>query len=409
MSVCLDKVLRDGGRPRGAVIKIRKSHSGKAAGYSREAVLIICALLLLVMFSITAVVTRLYHDKVQSLGNQWFESGETSFQSHQMAAALVDYRNALVYSPNNLLYQFHLARALAAAGHGDEARSYLINLLAEAPGSGEINLELARIAAQQGVRSEALLYYHSAIYGVWDKDPLEQRWNVRRELCEYLLNRGDEQDAQPDLIALAQEVPPGDIQRQKEAASLLLHAGLWPRALEEYQAILKSHSRDEDALAGAGTASFQLSQYPRAISYLERLSRERRSDPDIESMLEASRQVESANPFVPGLSAVEKAKRTFDALQRAQQRVSDCAHQHGESTSAVPPVARLQMLFATSQQEMAKDWSEAGLQRNPDRVDPAMSFVFEMEEAAMQECGAPTESTDQILLSIARTREATNP
>ena len=75
-----------------------------AAGYSREAVLIICMLLLLVMFSLTALVTRLYHNKIQALANQWFASGETNFKSHNTGAALVDYRNALVYSPDNLLY-----------------------------------------------------------------------------------------------------------------------------------------------------------------------------------------------------------------------------------------------------------------------------------------------------------------
>lgn len=348
-----------------------------AAGYSREAVLIICMLLLLVLFSLTAVVTRLYHNKIQSLAGQWFGAGEASSQSHNVTAALVDYRNALVYSPDNLLYQFHLARALASAGHGDEARSYLINLLAESPGSGDINLELARIAVQQNQKGDALLYYHSAIYGVWDQDPLQQRWNVRRELCEYLLKLGDVNDAQPDLIALAQEVPPGDTQRQKEAASLLLRAGLWPRALEEYQSILKSNPRDADALAGAGTAAFELGQYPRALGYFDRLPRERRSDPRIDSMLETSRQVESDNPFLPGLPASEKAKRTVSALQRAQERLSDCTHQHGESTSAVPPVSQLQTLFAASQQKTGKDWTEAALRRNPELLDPAMMSVFE--------------------------------
>lgn len=379
-----------------------------AAGYSREAVLIICMLLLLVMFSLTALVTRLYHNTIQALANQWFASGETNFKSHNTGAALVDYRNALVYSPDNLLYQFHLARALASAGHGEEARSYLLNLLAEAPGSGEINLELARIAVQQGAGSEALLYYHSAIYGVWDKDPLEMRWNVRREVCEFLLNQGDVRDVQPDLIALAQEVPPGDIQRQREAAALLLRAGLWPRALEEYQAVLKSDAHDEDALAGAGIASFQLGQYSQAIGSFERLSRERRSDPNINSMLETSRQVEAANPFLPGLPVSEKAKKTAEALERAERRASDCAHEHGESASAVPPASRLQMLLATSQL-MAKHWSETGLKRDPGRIDPAMSLVFEMEEAATDECGPPAAGPDPILILIARSREATNP
>ena len=87
-------------------------------------------------------------------------------------------------------------------------------------------------------------------------DPLEQRWKVRRELCEYLLNIAEMLRTRSPTSSPCSGSSAGRHQRQKEAASLLLHAGLWPRALEEYQAILKSNPRDEDALTGAGTAVF---------------------------------------------------------------------------------------------------------------------------------------------------------
>jgi len=396
--------------PRARSRDTRKKRGGaSSAGYSRESVLIICAILLLGLFSITAFVTRLYHNKIQALADQWFSDGENNFRAQNVKPALVDYRNALAYSPNNPTYQFHLAIALAAAGFGDQARSYLTNLLAESPGSGEINLELARIAARQDDLTDALLYYHSAIYGVWDKDPLAMRWNVRRELCEYLLNRRDVQDPQPDIIALAQEVPMGDIQRQKEVAALLLRTGLSARTLDEFRLILKADPRDQEALAGAGTASFELGRYPQATAYFSRLSREKLSESTIASMFETSRQVESASPFLERLSAAEKAKRTTDALRQAQQRGSNCARQHDQASSAVAPNSQLQILVTTSQQQMAKDWSEAALQRNTERVEPAMSLAFEMEEAATQECGAPPAGPDQILVLIARSREAANP
>ncbi len=118
------------------------------------------------------------------------------------------------------IFQLHLAQALASANREDEASTYLVNLLAESPGSGEINLELARISAHQGQFFFAVRYYHSAIYGVWETDPLVKRWNVRRELCEYLLDRGDVKDAQPEVIALAQEVPSGDMERRKGSGSI---------------------------------------------------------------------------------------------------------------------------------------------------------------------------------------------
>src|SRR6202142_3877520 len=251
--------------------------------FSRELVLLLCVLALLVLLAVSALFSRLYHKKVHTLADAMFAQGEADEQAaRQMAGeaktaqlklALTDYRNALAYNPGNPLFQFHLAKALAAAGRDDEARSYLVNLLSEAPGSGEINLELARISARQRAWLDAVRYYHSAIYGVWNADPLVQRWNVRKELCQFLLDRGDAAGAQPEVLALAQEVPPGDIQRQKEAAALLLRTGLWTRALQDFQAILKQSRGDQDALEGAAIASYQLNKYAQALDYFDSLHR----------------------------------------------------------------------------------------------------------------------------------------
>jgi tetratricopeptide (TPR) repeat protein len=161
-----------------------------ARPYSREAFLFSSLMLLLLAFGFTAIVTRMYHTRVHTLADVWFAEGEASYRSGDVASALTDYRNALVFSPNNSQFQFHLAQALAAAGRSDEARSCLLNLLSESPGSSEINLELARIAARQNSMAESLRYYHGAICGVWDTDPISRRWQVRREFSEYLLDHG---------------------------------------------------------------------------------------------------------------------------------------------------------------------------------------------------------------------------
>src|SRR5580704_7581282 len=93
----------------------------------------------LVMLALTALFSRLYHKKVHTLADAMFAQGEADERAAQQLAgqaqaahfklALTDYRNALAYNPTNPLFQFHLARALAAAGRDDEARSYLLNLL----------------------------------------------------------------------------------------------------------------------------------------------------------------------------------------------------------------------------------------------------------------------------------------
>jgi tetratricopeptide (TPR) repeat protein len=376
--------------------------------YSRESILIVCVVLLVLMFGVTAFVSRQYHKKIHGLADQSFAQGEASFEAGHYSEAVSDFRNALVYSPNNSDYQFHLAQALASAGEGDQARSYLLNLLSESPGSGQINLALARIAAHEGAESDAVGYYQRAIYGVWEQNPLAMRWQVRRELSEYLLDLHAINQAEPELIALASEVPPGDADRLKTVGGLTLRAGLWERALESYRSVLKSDPRDEDALAGAGTAAYQLGQYQQAIAYLERLSPERRADPRLATILQTARGVESADPSEPGISTAEKAQRTVQALSQAESRLADCAHSKGISLSSTPADTDMQKLYATSLQ-MSTEWSDANLRRYPVHAIAAMSLVFQMEDAATAECGAPQPGPDNTLSLIARSSSGMPP
>jgi Flp pilus assembly protein TadD len=379
------------------------------SGYSREVVLVGCFGLMIVLLTLTAFISRMYHKEVHVLADQWFAQGETHFQAGDAADAVKDYRNALVYSPGNPVFQLHLAQALFAAGKDAEARSYLLNLLTESPGSGEINLELARIAAREkGWMQEALRYYYAAMYGVWDSNPIQMRWNVHRELCEYLLALGNANRAEPEIIALAQDVPPGDVARQKEAGALLQRAKLWNRAFEEYRAILISRKHDADALAGAGTAAFQMGQYARAIQYFNELPREQRANPGISSMLETAREVQAANPFLPELSSQERARRTVKALARAESLARDCSERQGKPLKASPPSTPLEELWATLGQDSPL-WTERNIVRDPGQVDAAMNWVFRVETAATQACGESENAADRALRLLAQSQTSTEP
>ncbi len=383
----------------------RVSKQDGELGYSREVVLLACLLLLVLLLGATAFVNRMYRKKVHTLADDWFAQGEASYQSGNVPAALNDYRNALVYSPSNSKFQFHLAQALADAGHGDEARSYLLSLLSESPGDGEINLALARISARQGAMAEALRYYHSAIYGGWENNPLEARWQARRELSEYLLDHGMKGQAEEEVIGLANNTPPGEIDHLKVAGDFLLRAQLWSRALDVYRVVLQTDPQDADALAGAGRTAFELSEYPQALEYLDRLPPDKRADAKTAGMIETSKQILDSDPFFSNLSAGEKAQRTTKALAQAELRLQECASQKGESLTANSPGTDFQNLYAT-RQENRKDWSERMLELHPDRVSPAMSLVFQVENLTAQRCGE-SQGDDRALLLLGRTRGGT--
>ena len=371
--------------------------------YSREIVLLTTLLLLLVSIVFTAFAARIYHKKYHVLADEWFARGEQDLRAGNAAAALSNYRNALLYSPGNTNFQFHLAKALAATGRDDEARAYLTSLLSEAPGSGEINLELARIAAREGPKAmpEALRYYHAAIYGEWDSDPIARRWQIRREFCEYLLDNHAMSQAEAQIIELADNTVSDDINGQKIAGELLLKAGMWSRALQEFQTVLSRAPRDRDALPGAATAAFQLGRYLQAKQYFSRLPQEGLADPQLARKHEISRNVVLLNPFTPGLSSDEQAKRAAAAFQTALASAQGCAQQVTASGNA--SAAALQTAISNATRR-APDWTERNLRKYPERIEASMSAAFALENAAMEPCGEPHGAADYALWLIGRSQ-----
>jgi tetratricopeptide (TPR) repeat protein len=382
---------------------------------SRELVLILCVLALVLLLALTALLSRMYHKKIHTLADAMFAQGgadeqaattlEGQAKAAQLKAALADYRNALAYNPSNPIFQLHLAKALAAAGRGEEARSYLLNLLSESPGSGEVNLELARIAAHNSSMADAMRYYQGAIYGEWDSDPIAMRWQVRRELCEFLLSRGAVKQAAPEVIALQENTPAGDLARLKIVAQLLLRTQQWNRALEVHHTLLAADPNDEESLAGGAQCAFELGQYVTAMEYFDRLPRERREQPDLAYRYDMTRRIFAADPFLSGLSAEVRVQRVANAQLLAQTRAENCARQTGQSLEQAPPRTDLQRVYQQGQ-DLQQDWAPRYLRRFPDRLDAAMAYVFSIENAAAA-CGEP-QGDDRALWLLGRSRSVVN-
>lgn len=379
---------------------------GEECGHSRELVLVVCFLSLIGLFSVTAFAARMYHKRIHTLADQWFAQGQADFQSGDAKKALIDYRNAFAFSPANPMFQFHLAQAFAANGDLPQAQAYLLQLLSESPGSGEINLALARIAAQQSHTQDAMMYYNSAIYGEWPTQPIEKRWDARRELCEYLLEKRATTQAEPALIALADNTPDGDVEKEKIVGNLLLRAQMWSRALDVFRAILIGGANDPNTLEGAASAAYNLGLYSKAVGYFERLPKDRLSSPEIAAQLEMSRLVVGTNPYLPGLSVAEKARRTVNALHVAKARAEACGGKDNstDSRSAAPHLATL--LSEVKSQE--KSWNERGFIHNPDQINSAMDLVFQIENEAGSTCAGLT-SEDQALRIIDQARNGNSP
>lgn len=374
----------------------------------RETLLLLSLAALAVLFTITGIAANLYHSKKQTLGQQWFAEGERALQGGQAGQALMDFRTALAYSPDTSIYRLRLAQALVAANRSEEARSHLLTLWRDEPGDGTVNLELARLAARQGDTSDALRYFHNAIYGVWPTDPVMQRIQTRFELSEYLLEKNQKAQAQSELIALA-AVLPQDPGLYMKVAGMFRSAGDRNRALGAYRQALALDRHEHAALAGAGETAFEIGDYAAAVNYLDRAVRLRAaSDADREELATA-RLVLSLDPLAPRLSRAAADQRTLHAFEFATGRLSDCLRSRGLNpkpglpASAAPagqPQDDLERL-ALEAEKFTPDAKLAALRQNPDLRVNLMDFVSAIEEATAKECGTPS-GADLALLLIAR-------
>lgn len=390
---------------------------------SRETVLGGSALIVIVLFFVTGGIVRAYHEKLHALAGQWFAAAETSLKAGNARAALADLRNALMYEPEDSRIQFRLAQALMASAHDDEARTYLEGLLSQSPSNAEVNLALAQIAAKTGNETDALRYYHGAIYGVWPNNPEANRLSAQLELCKFLVERNDKANADGELISLASEIPAKNSSSlHEQTGELFLRAGDPGRALAEFRVVLRAPKAPVAAWKGAGIAAYKLGYFGVATRYLERAERSNKSDPDVKSYLEVARLILQWDPYLGELRESQRADRARHDFAQGMQRLESCAKASGISIDAGTP-ASAQNLTKTEQTNPASSdvssttdlttlysqahslqpkLSQRDLIRHPDQIDVAMNLVFAIETATAQKCGEPS-GLDQALLEIQKT------
>lgn len=366
-----------------------------------------CLATLLLMLGFTAFINRLYHKKIHTLADTWAALGDESVKRGDLSDAIVQYRNALAYSPEKVEYQFQLAQALALTGTNDnEAQNYLVNLWNESPGSGEVNLALARVASHKPAGYvEALRYYHTAIDGEWTENPVGRRWEVRQELCEYLLRMGKIEQARVEVMSLADNTAADDTAHQLIVGQFLLRTQDWNRALSVFRPMAIGDRANPDAIVGAGTAAFNLAQYAAARDYFFKLPPERRAAPDVAGMLATAHLVLAADPYLSGLTTKDRALRAENAVTTAAARAQTCLATNPRSTPNGPVARAVTQLQQNSAEfeRMQKDWSEHNLGSFPDRLEDAMSLAFSTENAAATACGEP-HGNDRPIWLLGRTR-----
>lgn len=371
----------------------------------RNRLLLLSFLVLLVLFYFTSRVVKAYHAKEVQLGRAWYMAGERDLAAGRAAAALTDFRSALVYTPDDADIELHLAQALAAAGRRSEAHAYLLSLWEKEPGDGMVNLELARLAAASDSLPEVIRYYHNAIYGQWEGDAGRQRRQVRVQLAEFLLGVGQKGQAQAELLALTADLP-NDPQLAIQAGALLLKTGGYDQADILFRRALRLQPDDPPALEGMGEASFGMGNYRDARRYLTRAKRQGPLSAYSQSLLETSTLILDMDPLTPRLPAEDRVERTLRAFDQGLERLSGCLPAGSETSPPGPSPSDLQKLNAQALALKPKV-RERNLLRDPDLVLQVTDLVFEIEKAAETACGEP-QGADLALLLLSHLREGRN-
>ncbi len=270
----------------------------------------------------------------------------------------------------------------------EAARSALLALRESAPEDPDINLQLARLAADRQDVTEALRYYHNALYAPWTTEQADARRRVRLELIRFLLTHDQVNRALSETVALSTDLP-DDAAAHVEVGQLFASAGDSNRALDQFQRALRLAPDSGAALAGAGHAAFQAGEYLLARTYL------RKAPDDMDRVTETRELVDlvlSSDPLAARIGSSERRRRLLDSFSYADERLSSCIEQHA---GGQPPADELALRDET--QDFKIQLTPSLLEQ--DTIEWGVELIDRIEREVVQGCPPPA-LRDRALMLI---------
>jgi tetratricopeptide (TPR) repeat protein len=360
-----------------------------------------------VLFTATFFLFRSFSVRRASLAQSWSQTGRAALQSGRADEAVQALRTALSYAPGTRQYELLLAEALGQAGHTDESYQYFMGLWDAEPGNGQVNLELARLAARHRDLAAATNFYRASIYGTWEGDGVARRAEVRLELARYLIASHDLAAARLELL-IAGGNAPADYDRDMALGDLLEQAQDSTDAWTYYLRAAALKPNDPAAHQAAGRLAYNYGDYENAERMLARADAERVESRTVapqdfsdRTLLENATRILQLMP-TPNLPARERVARILAARTIAKKRFDSCsAHFPAE----LPLPAALQALDAR--------WigptgtaNPAALLRDPSQQDSTLQLIDDTEVQTAKVCSPPT-GDDALLLLLATAPRST--
>jgi tetratricopeptide (TPR) repeat protein len=252
-----------------------------------------------------------------------FREGNQLMKQSSYADAVERFKDAVSSERNNREYRQALAESLLAAGKLEEAHTTLTDMLEEDSTDGAANLVMARVLLKEGRPTEAVSFYHRAIYGHWNTDAAANRVKVRFELVDLLTRQNSKEDLLAELLPLQEEAP-NDLATSKRLGQLFIAAGSPARAADIFREVLRQTPQDPDAYAGLGAAEFSRGNYQTALTDFSAAARLNPDDESIQRKLELCSQVLTLDPTRRGLPSSERYARSLKLLELTLNETEPC-------------------------------------------------------------------------------------
>ena len=322
---------------------------------------------------------------------EWYQRGQRAVAGGRLDEAIEAFRRAAVRNRTDKTYVLALARALALDHDDEAARGALLTLRDSAPEDAEVNLELARLAARNQDVTEALRFYHNALYAPWPAELSEARRDVRLELIRFLLDHNQPGRALAELAAASADVP-DEPAAHLQVAQLLVRAGDYDHALQQFQQALRRDPDNRAALAGAGRAAFELGRYALARTYLRRAPSEL---DEVATTRGVTDLVMARDPLANRIGSIERRRRLTSDFTYARQRLMACATGH------IPAGATGDESALQEEAGQFEDRLRRSSVLEQDTIEAGVDLVYRLAQRINQACGPPT-ALDRALLLIGR-------
>jgi tetratricopeptide (TPR) repeat protein len=343
-------------------------------------------------FILTRAVAASNRDMSLRDAAEWFRRGQQAIQAGQIDEAIESLRRATIRNRDDKQYVLALAQALALKHDDAGARSVLLTLRESQPEDRDINLRLAELAAANQDVTEALRFYHNALYAPLSLEQASERRTVRLELVRFLLTHGQKGRAVSELLALSADMP-DEARLHLDAAQLFVAANDEVHALEQFQRALRLDPDDRRAAAGAGEAAFRLGDYTLARSYLRRL-------PDDASEAQITRElvdlVLSRDPLATRIGSAERRRRLATDVAYVHERLRACI----ENGTSNEELVALESEARNFQAELTRPATA-----DQDTVEAGVDLIDRAERGIATRCG-PSTTVDQALVLIGRRHAA---